>query len=295
METSLMHPEQNEPKAGGGGRAVVWGVLLALAVGNIFAIWQSSQTQSQLEELNTTLRTRIATLNEQTSAVGDSANHAAAMLKDDVEQTRKEAAAAAEKAGKRAEQLVNRLANEHKMQQAAVTSEIGRVKDAATQANQDVVMVKGDVNAVKTDVDTVRGDVERTRTNLEATRAELQSVRGDLGMQSGLIATNAEELAALRELGERHFYEFDLPRDNKSHKIGSIAVVVKNTKPKRGKFTLDVIADDLRVEKKNRTVNEPVQFYVSGASQPYEIVVNEVKKNRIVGYLAIPRILRAAR
>jgi hypothetical protein len=58
---------------------------------------------------------------------------------------------------------------------------------------------------------------------------------------------------------------------------------------------MDVIADDQRVEKKDRTIHEPVQFYVSGARQPYEIVVNEVQKDRIVGYLSVPKALRAAR
>ena len=56
------------------------------------------------------------------------------------------------------------------------------------------------------------------------------------------------------------------------------------------RFTIELLADDKRVEKKDKNLNEPVQFYVSKARQPYEIVVNEVKKDQIVGYLATPKV-----
>ena len=71
--------------------------------------------------------------------------------------------------------------------------------------------------------------------------------------------------------------------------------MLKKTDPKKNRFTIDVIADDKTVEKKDKTINEPVQLYVGGARQPYEIVVNEVKKDTITGYVAVPKVLRAAR
>ena len=72
-------------------------------------------------------------------------------------------------------------------------------------------------------------------------------------------------------------------------------MVLRKADPKRSRFTVDVIADDKKVEKKDRTINEPVQFYVSRARQPYELVVNEVRKDRIVGYLAVPKVETASR
>jgi hypothetical protein len=119
-------------------------------------------------------------------------------------------------------------------------------------------------------------------------------VRGDLGIQSGLIATNAEELAALRKLGDRDYFQFVLSKKKELHKIGYVGLVLKKTKPNKGKFTLDVIADDHRVEKKDRTINEPVQFYVAGSRVPYELVINEVKRGHIVGYLSVPKVLQAS-
>jgi hypothetical protein len=51
-----------------------------------------------------------------------------------------------------------------------------------------------------------------------------------------------------------------------------------------------VLADDKRVEKRDRTVNEPVQLYVSGYRQPVEIVVNQVNKDEVVGYVSVPKV-----
>lgn len=296
MENDMFQQEPEETKKSDGrGRGIVWGILIALAVGNIFAIWQSSQTQTQLRELSSTIENRIAHMSEQTTSYSSRADRNAAMLKDQVEEAQQAAAAAAtaadrakKQAEQKAQQLVSQLADQYNTQHTALSDELGHVKDAATQANQGVV-------AVQTDVNSVRGDVQQTRSDLDSTRSDLKSVRGDMGVQSGLIATNAKELAALREMGERNYYEFNVPKDKVVHKIGDVAIMVRSVKPKQGRFTLDVIADDQRVQKKDRTINEPVQFYVSGARQPYELVVNKVQKDRLVGYLAVPKVLRAAR
>jgi hypothetical protein len=172
-----------------------------------------------------------------------------------------------------------------------LASELGEVKQAASSTGEKVASVAADVNSV-------RGDVAQTRSELETARTELGSqlktMKGDLGIQSGLIATNARELAALRELGERHYFEFALAKTGRPYKVADIAMVLRKTDPKRNKFTLDVLADDKKVEKKDKNLNEPVQFYVARSRQPYELVVNDLKKDRIVGYLAVPKVLEAA-
>jgi hypothetical protein len=132
-------------------------------------------------------------------------------------------------------------------------------------------------------LDQVSGEVEKTGS-------ELRRVVGDMGVMSGSIATNSKELSSLKELGERNYFEFDLSKAKTPQKVADIRLEVKKTDPKRNRFTLAVYADDKMVEKKDRTINEPVQLYVSGNRQPYEIVVNEVKKNEVVGYLATPKV-----
>jgi hypothetical protein len=159
-----------------------------------------------------------------------------------------------------------------------ITTEVGSVRD--------------DMGGVKTDVGTVRADVETTRADLKDARAELIRVKGDLGEMSGLIATNASQIQMLRDLGDRNIYEFTLARDA-NQKVGDIQLTLKKTDLKRSRFTMVVSADDRHVEKKDRMVNEPVQFYTTKAKQPYEIVVNQVQKDKVVGYLATPKVTLA--
>ena len=142
--------------------------------------------------------------------------------------------------------------------------------------------LSGDVSGAKTDIET-------TKKDLEATKGKLERTIGDLGVQSGLIARNREEVEELKRRGERNVFEFDLKKSNTPQRVGPIQVALKKVDTKRYRFTMDVYADDKRIEKKDRTVNEPVQFYVRGARTPYEIVVFEVQKDRAVGYLTTPK------
>ena len=65
---------------------------------------------------------------------------------------------------------------------------------------------------------------------------------------------------------------------------------LRKTDRKRNRYTMDVWADDKRIEKKNKTLLEPVQFYVIGSKLPYEIVVNKIERNHVSGYLATPKV-----
>ena len=163
-----------------------------------------------------------------------------------------------------------------------ISSDVGAVKS-------DVGSVRSDVTTVRTDVDAVKTEVATAQTAINETRTALQRARGDLGEMSGLIATNSSEIGELRALGDRNIYEFTLARGT-MQKVGDIQVELKKADKAHNRFTLDVLADDKRVEKKNRTINEPVQFYTTGARQPYEMVINQVLKDKVVGYLATPKV-----
>ena len=191
--------------------------------------------------------------------------------------------------------LAAKIAQETKAQQQAqqeaeiqVTGQLDELKQATTTANSKLDQISGDVNGVK-------GDVKSAQSLLDEHGSELKRMTGDMGVMSGLIATNGTELAQLRELGDRNYIEFDLKRSSAAQKIGGIQLQLAKADPKRNRFTLDVLADDKRVEKKDRTVNEPVQLYVAGNRQPIEIVVNNVKKDEITGYLAVPKVTMARR
>ena len=177
------------------------------------------------------------------------------------------------------------------------------VRSAQQKSDQQFRQQLGEVQAdtttkfgqVNNQLTGTQNDVAATKADLEATKGKLQSTIGDLGVQSGLIARNHDEVEELKRLGERDIFEFSL---NKSAKgpdhIGPIQAKLRKVDPKHYRFTMDVIADDKTIEKKDRTVGEPVQFYVRGARAPYEIVVFDVTKDQAKGYLSTPKSATAA-
>ena len=180
--------------------------------------------------------------------------------------------------------LAKNLNVEQEKQKRLVAEEFTRVKE-------EVKVTDAKVGEVKTEVGTVKTEVASTRSELDKTISSLKSTQGDLGVQSGLIATNSSELQALKALGQRNYFEFNLGKTKTPQKIGDIMMMLKKTDQKRNKYTVDVIADDKKVEKKDKGLAEPVQFLVAKARQPYEIVVMEVKKDVIVGYLSTPKVM----
>ena len=179
--------------------------------------------------------------------------------------------------------------------QKSQNAETAKLAQQQQAADQKIGAVSSDVASVKTDVGGVKTDVATTRSDLDATKSQLQRVMGDAGVMSGLIATNAHELNQLKELGDRNYIEFDLKKNSAAQKLGGIQLQLAKADPKRNRFTLEVLADDKRVEKRDRTINEPVQLYVAGNRQPVEIVVNDVKKDEVTGYLAVPKVTMARR
>jgi hypothetical protein len=161
------------------------------------------------------------------------------------------------------------------------------------QLRQQIGAVQADTTTkfgqVTTEISTTKSDVASTKADLEATKGKLQSTVGDLGVQSGLIARNHDEVEELRRLGERDIFEFSLKKEKTPQHVGPIQVVLRKTDTKHYKYTMDVVADDKSIEKKDRTVGEPIQFYVRGARAPYEIVVFDLGKDDAKGYLSTPK------
>jgi len=219
-------------------------------------------------------------------------------LNQRVAESNKSAAASAQRAAtiaqRNAEKMVAQLREQQEESDQKITAEIGQVKTVTEEHTQKVTGLESSVGEVKQTVGTVQQEVATTKSTLDQTLADLKSVRGDMGVQSGLIATNSRELNALRELGERNYFEFTVNK-KAPVRVANMTLELKKADTKRNKYNLNVVADDKRVEKKDKTINEPVQLYVGGARQPYEIVVNEVKKDTITGYVAVPKVLRAAR
>src|SRR5246127_3945233 len=140
--------------------------------------------------------------------------------------------------------------------------------------------------ATNDDVKTVDTKVVGVKTDLDATREDLKMARSEMGT---LIARNHDEIDQLRRLGERDYVEFTITGRGKPEKVGNVTVELKGINEKNNQFSAAVTIEDRLFEKKNRAMNEPIFFYLSGTHIPEEIVVNKVGKNTISGYLSIPK------
>jgi chromosome segregation ATPase len=267
------------------------GLLLALG-GDAYLLSRSNNLDTQVAQVKQDAQAQIAKLSDTTTDLLQQERQQLQALNDDVSGKYDTANSALRKARNDAKKASEELSTKISEQQKAVGEELGQLKEATTSATS---KLNEDVTGVKTDVGAVRTDLSATRTDLDKTGADLKRAIGDMGVMSGLIATNSKDLQTLRELGERNYFEFDLEKGAMTKKVGDMTLTLKKADPKRNRYTVAVAYDDKTVEKRDRTINEPVQLYTSKSKQPYEIVVNQVKKDGVVGYLATPKVAVAAR
>jgi chromosome segregation ATPase len=286
-------PIYQEPQSKSSGLlvALVAGALIALIAANIYLYVQVDHLRTDVAKVRESLSTELSNLRDASSVTTASQSRHLETLKTDLEAARAQArdysrtssSQAKAEAQAHADQLARQIQAEEAKVQQQVSSEISEVKTSANTANAKIADVSTDVGGVKT-------QVSATQAELQKTIADLHSTRGDLGVQSGLIATNAQELQALKRLGERNYFEFKLGKTKVPQRVGDITLKLKSVDTKKNKYTVEVMADDKLTEKKDKNVNEPIQFYSSKARQPYEIVVNQVQKDLIVGYLSTPKV-----
>ena len=173
-------------------------------------------------------------------------------------------------------------------------------KIAAANYGKKISGLESNVNTVNTtlatkanteDVNKLSGDVSGVKNDLDQTKAKLERATGDMGVMSGLIARNHDDVEDLKRRGDRNYYEFTLQKSKTPEKVGPVQMSLNKTDQKKSKYTVTVLADDKSIEKKDKTAGEPVQFYVKGSTHqaPYEVVVFDVGKNQITGYLSTPK------
>lgn len=179
----------------------------------------------------------------------------------------------------RARTLAQTIQKQQQDSDAKLGAQIGQVQQDANSK----------IGAVSTDLSGAKTDIASTRKDLDETRGRLTSAVGDLSNQGVLIARNGEELEALKRLNDRNIYDFNLVKSKSPQHVGPIQITLRSTDPKKFRFTMTVVADDKSIEKKDRNVDEPLQFYVRGVRTPYEIVVFDVTKDHATGYLSTPK------
>jgi hypothetical protein len=246
-------------------------VLLAIAaiyvIASLYFLYDMRGRLAALEQKQQKLETAQADLNNRIHATSSEFKQA---LNTEVGMTKQE--------------MAKRAADLERQQKAAAA----KLTAEQNQQGQQIAAVSGEVSGVKTEVGAAKTDIQKTQTDLAATNAKLERAMGDLGVQSGLIAHNSSELDMLKRKGERNYYDFTLHKGARTP-ISTVSLQLKKVDPKKSRFTVNVMADDRTIEKKDRTVGEPLQFYTGRDHLLYEVVVFSANKDSITGYLATPK------
>ena len=254
-----------------GQSAILKYVLLAIAaiyvVASLYLLYDLRNRLTAVEQKQQALETAQADLNNR---IHEASSEFKQQLSSEVGMTKAE--------------IAQRAAELERQQKASAA----RLAAAQSQQGQEIAAVNTAVSGVKTEVGAAKTDIQKTQTDLAATNAKLEHAMGDLGVQSGLIAHNASELEMLKRKGERNYYDFTLQKNARTP-VSTISLQLKKVDPKKSKFTMNVIADDRTIEKKDRTLLEPLQFYTGRDRMLYEVVVFSADKNSISGYLSTPK------
>jgi multidrug efflux pump subunit AcrA (membrane-fusion protein) len=272
---------------------ILWNVAIVVALVAVVLLYiDNRQLAGSLAQLNQHDQEQIAQLQQglvQASAAAEkSVDTIAHQTQETAAQTEARAKQDLRKASSTLSAALAKQQQEAEQARQQLTGQLTDLQDANTTAAAKIGEISDNVSGVK-------NDVASTQTELQKTGSDLKRVMGDMGVMSGLVATNSSQLNALKELGDRDYVEFDLKRTGGKQKVGDMQLMLAKADPKHNRFTLQVLADDKMLEKRDRTINEPVQLYLAGNRQPEEIVVNEVKKDEVVGYVSIPKVKMARR
>jgi len=257
--------------------ALVFIVLVALAIGEVYTLSRIGSMRDSLEAQQAALKQTLSTeIDQQLTGKITALETSNAQQ---IEALRSEIATASKRTGssgkemRKARALVEQLKTEQQEQAERLKQEI------ALKADQQ------QVGALSQDVTATKGDLENTKKLLDSTRSDLGMARSELGT---LIARNHDDVETLRKMGERDYFEFTLDKKLPVH-VAGVGLVLKKTNLKRHRYNLVLLADDMEIEKKDRTANEPVFFYLRGQKKFYEMVVNKVESNKVTGYVSTPK------
>ena len=276
ISPNVPSPQESYHYEGGGTPrwiTILFAVLIAGVVAMAYAGY-SAQTHLQQEVTKAQDQNKILT------AQLDAANTRLAELKGRMDVT-------SQKIGMTQAELADARSRAEAIRKQQTASDLKLTAELAQAQKESAAQI----GAVATDVTGAKKDIESTRSDLEATKSRLDRANGDMGVMSGLIAHNHDDLEELKRRGDRNYYEFTVQKAKTPQRVGPVQMALNKTDPKKSKYTVTVLVDDKAIEKRDKTAGEPVQFYVKGSARtaPYEVVVFDVGKNAITGYLSTPK------
>lgn len=255
----------------------IFAILAALVFAQIYTISKVGQVRSAVELQQAEFqKTVTAKLDQQVATRLDTSDDATSQqidaLRKDIEDAKKRSGAASSESRK-ARAVLTQLQVDQRQASEMLQSEL------AKKADQE------QVGTLSQNVSATRNDLDSTRQLLDSTRSDLGMARSELGT---LVARNHDDIETLRKLGERDYFEFTAEKGKVAH-VANVGLMLKKTNTKRHRFNMNLQADDMEIEKKDRTVNEPVFFYLKGQKKFYELVVNKVDSKTVSGYISTPK------
>jgi hypothetical protein len=247
--------------------------------------------QGRIQSLQNDETARIADL---TTNLNMANERIGATSKDIIKQTQQTTSALKKEQSKTVADLHNQLQSQVEEHAKAVNAlreeSVAKIEEVKQNTSDQIGAVNGDVKAVNGQVDVVKTDLATTRNDLAndraANRKEIGDVRDSLGRQ---IAHNEDELSVLKRRGERNYYEFDIAKTSPMQRVGDIQLQLTKADTKAQRYDVTLLVSDTRVAKKGQIINEPVPLLVGQNHVRYELVVNEVGKDRIKGYVSTPK------
>ena len=278
-----MENKNTRPSAGPR-KAMLWGAVIAIfALTNLYWATRFQALEADASVARLDLEQQVASIAERLEMGSGKQLREVQALKKELEKTAREAGSRARnEARKHSDRVATSVAEKQRKQQDMLLGELGRVDQIASKNGFGVNEVRGDVKDV-------RGALAETRDGLRQTESALLSTQGGVDQLAGLVGEQSVDISGLKALNERSLTGFNLAKSKKRTRVGDIQLRLRKTDAKENKYSIEILADDKLVVKKDRHLNEPVQFYVQGAKRPYEVVVTSIKKGRVVGYVAQPK------
>lgn len=128
--------------------------------------------------------------------------------------------------------------------------------------------------------------IEQTRNDLASTQGDLTNTRTEL---TGSIARTHDELVVLQKKGERNYYEFDISKSKQFQREGPFGIRLKKANTKHQYADLELMVDDRNLSQKHVNLYQPVMSYTPDSPQAVEVVINEISKDHIHGYVSAPK------
>jgi chromosome segregation ATPase len=259
----LLSGSTTPPRQRRGGLIAVWGAVALLGG---YSLWGVQSSRS--------------TLGQQRATLGELSGRLEAL--------------ATENAGLKSQLADARSQLDHARERlGAVDAEADRARTLAlrnrSEAQRTAERLGGAIDEQRTQVGALTESVDGVKGDVGANRTDIDRALGNLGEQGGLIARNREELDALKRMGTREYFDFELRKSNEFTRVGPMALRLNKTDEKHQRYTVTVVVDDKRVEKKDNALFEPVQFYVPGSRTLLELVASEIGDGRVVGHVSRPK------